>query len=454
MILKIDSPGGTTVGGESTYEAVRKIAAVKPVAAEVGTLAASAGYMIAVGCRSHRRAPAPRSSGRSASCFSMSTPASLLDTIGVEVDAIKSSPMKAEPSPFGPAPQEAKDMIRRLILDTYDWFVALVAERRGFTDRGGACAGRRLGVLGPPGSRQPADRRGRRRRRRSATGWRTGVASKRGWRSSIESREKDGFGWGAFSSARSMLFPRLSGSMQTHHRCLRRCLRKAGHLDGLVSALAAFVVTNFKARSTVFGPPYRGPMPALGRVGDRCRTIGRGRALRRSCIDRGCNGRPVEEIAVRDDDPVREGNRLIKSELVAAIASRNPHLYQRHVEMIVNAIFDEITDALCGSNRVELRGFGAFSVKNRPPRSGRNPRTGEAVEVEEKWVPFFKAGKELRETAERQGLRAREARAARRNAFEGVRTKGRRDGDVPGIRSIAGSPTRDAICRRHSVDPT
>lgn len=91
------------------------------------------------------------------------------------------------------------------------------------------------------------------------------------------------------------------------------------------------------------------------------------------------------------------GGRLIKSELVAVIAERNPHLYQRHVEMIVNAIFDEITEALSQSNRVELRGFGAFSVKHRPSRSGRNPRTGEAVAVEEKWVPFFKAGKELRE---------------------------------------------------------
>ena len=88
---------------------------------------------------------------------------------------------------------------------------------------------------------------------------------------------------------------------------------------------------------------------------------------------------------------------MIKSELVQIIASRNPHLYQRDVETIVNAIFDEITDALCDSNRVELRGFGAFSVKNRPARSGRNPRTGESVDVEEKWVPFFKAGKELRE---------------------------------------------------------
>ncbi|GGE21713.1 integration host factor subunit beta [Aureimonas endophytica] len=88
---------------------------------------------------------------------------------------------------------------------------------------------------------------------------------------------------------------------------------------------------------------------------------------------------------------------MIKSELVQIIASRNPHLYQRDVETIVNAVFDEITEALCDSNRVELRGFGAFSVKNRPPRSGRNPRTGDAVDVEEKWVPFFKAGKELRE---------------------------------------------------------
>ena len=82
---------------------------------------------------------------------------------------------------------------------------------------------------------------------------------------------------------------------------------------------------------------------------------------------------------------------MIKSELVQTIANRNPHLYQRDVELIVNAIFDEITEALCESNRVELRGFGAFSVKNRPPR------TGEAVDVSEKWVPFFKPGKELRE---------------------------------------------------------
>lgn len=88
---------------------------------------------------------------------------------------------------------------------------------------------------------------------------------------------------------------------------------------------------------------------------------------------------------------------MIKSELVQTIANRNPHLYQRDVENIVNAVFDEITDTLALGNRVELRGFGAFGVKARPAREGRNPRTGETVKVDEKWVPFFKTGKELRE---------------------------------------------------------
>ena len=88
---------------------------------------------------------------------------------------------------------------------------------------------------------------------------------------------------------------------------------------------------------------------------------------------------------------------MIKSELVQVIADKNPHLYPRDVENIVNAILDEISDALADGNRVELRGFGAFSVKHRPARIGRNPRTGESVSVEEKWVPFFKTGKELRE---------------------------------------------------------
>jgi len=88
---------------------------------------------------------------------------------------------------------------------------------------------------------------------------------------------------------------------------------------------------------------------------------------------------------------------MTKSELIARLAERNPHLYQRDVERIVTTIFDEIADALARGDRVELRGFGAFSVKRRDPRLGRNPRTGEAVEVDSKTVPFFKTGKQLRE---------------------------------------------------------
>jgi integration host factor subunit beta len=88
---------------------------------------------------------------------------------------------------------------------------------------------------------------------------------------------------------------------------------------------------------------------------------------------------------------------MIRSELIQKIADENPHLYQRDVERIVNTIFDEVTDAMARGDRVELRGFGAFSVKKRDARVGRNPRTGETVEVEEKHVPFFKTGKLLRD---------------------------------------------------------
>lgn len=88
---------------------------------------------------------------------------------------------------------------------------------------------------------------------------------------------------------------------------------------------------------------------------------------------------------------------MIKSELIQKIATTNPHLYHRDVERIVNTIFDEIVDALARGDRVELRGFGAFTVKHRAGRQGRNPRTGAPVSVAEKYVPFFKTGKELRD---------------------------------------------------------
>ncbi len=92
---------------------------------------------------------------------------------------------------------------------------------------------------------------------------------------------------------------------------------------------------------------------------------------------------------------------MTKSELIAELAVANPHLTTNDVEVIVATIFNEITAALARGERVELRGFGAFTVKRRQARTGRNPRTGEAVPVDEKVVPFFKAGKELRERVNR-----------------------------------------------------
>ncbi len=87
---------------------------------------------------------------------------------------------------------------------------------------------------------------------------------------------------------------------------------------------------------------------------------------------------------------------MIKSELIAALASKNPHLTQRDIERVVGVILERMIQALEGGGRVELRGFGAFSVRARPSRAGRNPRTGEPVDVRAKHVPFFKSGKELR----------------------------------------------------------
>jgi len=88
---------------------------------------------------------------------------------------------------------------------------------------------------------------------------------------------------------------------------------------------------------------------------------------------------------------------MIRSELIQKIADENPHIIQRDVEKIVNTIFDRIIEAMANGDRVELRGFGAFSVKKRDARIGRNPRTGASVQVDEKHVPFFKTGKLLRD---------------------------------------------------------
>ena len=93
---------------------------------------------------------------------------------------------------------------------------------------------------------------------------------------------------------------------------------------------------------------------------------------------------------------------MIKSELIERISSQNPHLYQRDIEKVVNAIFDEVVKALRRGDRVELRGFGAFSAKVRGARQGRNPRTGAAVAIGKKAVPSFKTGKDMRERLNRE----------------------------------------------------
>ena len=233
VVLHVNSPGGTTVGGESLYEAVRAIAAVKPVAAEVGTLAASAGYMVASGA-DHIVARRTSIVGSIGVIFQYVDASSLLRTIGVEVNAIKSAPLKAEPSPFAPASEEAREMIGRLVMDTYDWFVALVAERRG---------------LSPADALALADgsvfsgHQGLENRLVDALGGedevRLWLEQERGVTAGLDfvDREPDkdgGFGSSIFSLARSGVFSALgldprSASLED------ALLRRAGHLDGLVS---------------------------------------------------------------------------------------------------------------------------------------------------------------------------------------------------------------------------
>lgn len=91
------------------------------------------------------------------------------------------------------------------------------------------------------------------------------------------------------------------------------------------------------------------------------------------------------------------GGTMIRSELLQALAKENPELRLDDVERALDTFFDEIGESLAAGGRVELRGFGAFSTRHRDGRKGRNPRTGEAVEVSEKRVPYFKPGKDMRQ---------------------------------------------------------
>ncbi|KQT64337.1 MULTISPECIES: signal peptide peptidase SppA [unclassified Aureimonas] len=233
VILKIDSPGGTTVGGETLYRAARAIAEVKPVAAEVGTLAASAGYMVAV-ASDHIVAHQTSIVGSIGVLFQYVDASVLLGNVGVKVSAIKSSPMKAEPSPFAPAPPEAEAMIRRSVLDTYEWFVALVDERRPFD----AAEARRLadGSVFTGGQ-------GLQNRLIDAVG---GEAEVRAWLEDTRGVAKDldivdrepekegGFASSVFGSARAAVFSTL-GLDPAAESLPQALTRSVGHLDGLIS---------------------------------------------------------------------------------------------------------------------------------------------------------------------------------------------------------------------------
>jgi protease-4 len=129
VILSIDSPGGTTAGGEAIFDAIRLLAAEKPVVAQVGTLAASAGYMIA-SASDHIVARQSSIIGSIGVLVQFPDLTGLMDKVGIGLEEIKSSPLKAEPSPFNPTTEEERAMLRAMVLDSYDWFVGLVDDRR------------------------------------------------------------------------------------------------------------------------------------------------------------------------------------------------------------------------------------------------------------------------------------------------------------------------------------
>ncbi len=129
VVISINSPGGSTTGGESLYEALRELAEKKPVVAEIRTVGASAGYMVALSA-DHIVARYNTITGSIGVLFQFGNIQKLMETVGVEMDAIKSAPLKAEPDFYSETTPEARAMLRSMIMDSYDWFVDLVAERR------------------------------------------------------------------------------------------------------------------------------------------------------------------------------------------------------------------------------------------------------------------------------------------------------------------------------------
>jgi protease-4 len=129
VILRIDSPGGTTSGSEALYEAIRKVARDKPVVAVMDTVAASGGYIIAIAA-DHIVARGNTVTGSIGVIFSFPQISKLLATLGIEMEEIKSGELKAEPSPYRPVSEKARQVANELVQDSFAWFTSLVAERR------------------------------------------------------------------------------------------------------------------------------------------------------------------------------------------------------------------------------------------------------------------------------------------------------------------------------------
>ncbi|WP_119388716.1 signal peptide peptidase SppA [Taklimakanibacter lacteus] len=129
LIVRIDSPGGTTAGSEAIYEAIRKIAKDKPVAAVMDTVAASGGYITAIAA-DHIVARGNTITGSIGVIFQWAEVSKLLETIGVQMQEIKSGDLKAEPSPFKPLSDKAREVSNQMVQDSFAWFTGLVAERR------------------------------------------------------------------------------------------------------------------------------------------------------------------------------------------------------------------------------------------------------------------------------------------------------------------------------------
>ena len=157
LVLRIDSPGGTVVGGESFYRTIRKIAETKPVVAVLGEVAASGGYMVAIAA-DHIVAREGTITGSIGVILQTTDLTGLMGMLGVKAEAIKSAPLKAVPSPLEPLTEAGRAATRTLVEDMYDMFVGMVAERRGMERPQALAPGRRAGLHRPAGQGERPDR--------------------------------------------------------------------------------------------------------------------------------------------------------------------------------------------------------------------------------------------------------------------------------------------------------